>query len=227
MVWVCSIFFMVDMKKWAENEVELAIKDIDEEDMDRMKVIYNSALKAYESLIDDRHSGLTFSIVKSILMDLLDERPLSPIEESDDLWEEVEENWYQCKRAPYLFKVIDEKGNMTYTDLKRVEGVTTENGTNYVHYNSFTRKMIDDLYPITFPYLPLKKPYEVRYIEFIYQDVHYISFGRLTTPEGKHEQLYGYFKLVDDKLEEMDPEEWLLLYGEWAEEKEGEKEDGD
>ena len=67
------------MKDWAELEVEIATKNSDE----YTKGCYESALKAYKSLCADGHSGCSFSITSNILKRLLDNKPLSPINETD------------------------------------------------------------------------------------------------------------------------------------------------
>ena len=45
-----------------------------------------SALKAFKSLIKDSHSGASIAHTKKILNRLIDGKPLSPIEDADDMW---------------------------------------------------------------------------------------------------------------------------------------------
>ena len=58
---------MSDMYSWAEQECRLACKrenpnfDFDSNDFDYGCSCYKSALKAYNSLVEDDHSGMSFS----------------------------------------------------------------------------------------------------------------------------------------------------------------------
>ena len=58
------------MKTWAEREVELACKrenpDRKEGEFDYGCACYESALKAYKSLMEDGHSGFSIGITKHI-----------------------------------------------------------------------------------------------------------------------------------------------------------------
>ena len=75
------------MYEWAQREVELACKkenpEWDGESFDYGCSCYQSALKAYKSLLEDGHSGYSFSVTKNILNKLMDGRPLTPITEDD------------------------------------------------------------------------------------------------------------------------------------------------
>ena len=70
----------MSMTDWAEYEVKLACKkenpDWDGESFDYGCSCYQSALKAYKSIMEDDHSGFSYSITKNILKRLLDELPL-------------------------------------------------------------------------------------------------------------------------------------------------------
>ena len=60
------------MTDWAKHEVELACKrenpDWDGESFDYGCACYQSALKAYGSLMGDGHSGMSFGFTKNILI---------------------------------------------------------------------------------------------------------------------------------------------------------------
>lgn len=64
---------------WAEKEVERYKKNKDI----YTQMCADSALKAYKSLLDDGHSGSSFSFTRNILTRLMDSFPLMPIEDSD------------------------------------------------------------------------------------------------------------------------------------------------
>lgn len=114
--------------EWAKREAEIACKSIETDDADDISVKYNqscmaSALKAFESLCGDGHSGMSIHITQNILNRLIDGKTLTPIEDTDDAWNECSsvngKKIYQCKRMSSLFKTIDEDGNVTYSDNNR------------------------------------------------------------------------------------------------------------
>lgn len=101
------------MTKWAEREIAAACKrenpNWDGKSFDYGCSCYQSALKAYKSLMDDGHSGYSFSITKNILKKLLDEIPLSPITDEDffsDKYESLESE--ECDDVRELIEVVDE-----------------------------------------------------------------------------------------------------------------------
>lgn len=75
---------------WAKREVELACKRENPNkkpgEFDYGCACYESALKALNSLAEDGHSGFSMSITKQILNRLIDGKPLTPIEDTDDVW---------------------------------------------------------------------------------------------------------------------------------------------
>ena len=107
------------MKSWAEKEVELACKhakpDRKESEFDYACACYESALKAYNSLMEDGHSAASIQFTKDILNRLIDGKPIMPIEDTDDIWltgvDFGDYVSYQCSRMSSLFKKVynDEK----------------------------------------------------------------------------------------------------------------------
>lgn len=76
---------MSDMLDWAKREVAIASKrergDKPEDEWDYGVACYDSALKAFESLLGDNHSGFSIHVTKGILNRLIDGKPLTPIED--------------------------------------------------------------------------------------------------------------------------------------------------
>lgn len=72
------------MLEWAKNEVAIASKrergDKPEGEWDYGCACYDSAMRAFESLLGDGHSGMSIGITKNILNRLIDGKPLTPIE---------------------------------------------------------------------------------------------------------------------------------------------------
>ena len=103
------------MKEWAEKEIELlkeANKPDEGEGFDYVGACCDSALKAFEVLLEDEHSGLSIQITQMILDKLIEGKALTPIEDVPESWSDVycyneEEEAagirnYQCKRMSSL-----------------------------------------------------------------------------------------------------------------------------
>lgn len=138
------------MKTWAENEVNLAIKDCDE----YTKNCYLSALKAYNMLCDDGHSGTSFSITSNILQKLCDNKPLTPITENDSfifIYENNEYKCYKCSRKSSLFKDVYKDGTIKYNDVDRFTCFEIEN-PNITYYSGFVNEVLSEIFPLKFPY---------------------------------------------------------------------------
>lgn len=119
----------MSMLEWAKREVEIACKrenpDKKEGEFDYGCACYESALKAFESLCEDGHSGMSIGFTKNILNRLIDGKPLTPIEDTDDVWSKRHRSkdlpyvTFQCKRMSSLFKMIYNDGHVEYTDVDR------------------------------------------------------------------------------------------------------------
>lgn len=170
----------MSMTKWAEREIAAACKkenpNWDGKSFDYGCSCYQSAFKAYKSLIDDGHSGYSFSITKNILKKLLDEIPLSPITDKDffiDKRESLEsdeslrkrglKSHIQCPRRSSLFREEDLDGNIKYRDIERYYCINAENPSDT--FSSSLDNFIDKLYPITMPYIPSSERFKV-YVKY-------------------------------------------------------------
>ena len=152
----------MSMAEWAENEVRLACKkenpDWDGESFDYGCACYQSALKAYKSLCEDGHSGMSLGITKNILIRLMNEKPLTPIEDIPESWRLVcvdddGTEKYLCNRMPGLFKSISPDGTINYSDINSyyckdfITGLTYHGGGAMDILSKYVK-------PITFPYCP-------------------------------------------------------------------------
>ena len=157
------------MLEWAKKEVELACKkenpNWDGKSFDYGCACYQSALKAYESLIEDDHSGFSWGLTKGILVRLMDGNVLTPIEDTDDIWaaESISEKMdiKQCKRMSSLFKVINKDGSVIYTDHNRV--YCMYDGSDATFTTGRATRCVDALFPITMPYMPNTHKYKVMF----------------------------------------------------------------
>lgn len=162
----------MSMLDWAKKEVELACKrenpNRKENEFDYGCSYYESALKAYESLCNDGHSGMSFGFTKNILIRLMDGNPLTPIEDTNDIWNKSEFgkdcDSYQCKRKSALFKDVYPDGTVKYTDIDRCYGYNIE--TNCAYSSGLVRRIVDEMFPIVMPYIP-ERPWKVNCLDFL------------------------------------------------------------
>lgn len=208
----------MSMSDWAKREVEIACKhenpDRKEGEWDYGCACYESALKAFNSLMEDGHSGFTIGLTKHILNRLIDGKPLVPIEDTDDVWNEV--GWssddktthYQCKRMRGLFKDVCTDGTIKYTDNNRVMGVNLGNPDVGWH-SRITRDIVEELFPLTMPYMPADKPYKVFCEECLTDpkngDLDTLAVYYILKPDGEKVTVNRYFKEGD------------TVYGGWDE----------
>lgn len=212
------------MTTWAENEIALACRrenpDWDGESFDYGCSCYQSALKAYKSLMEDGHSGFSFSMTRDILERLMHGLPLSPITEEDfkdaentacdyDLEKLGIVSQKQCPRMSRLFQTIRKDGSVKYDDVNRV--VCYDNGDNDCGCHcGFASNLIDEMYPITLPYCPPNGRYEV-YRETFASDGVSDGYDMLAvlyviTPNGERVEVNRYWRETENgEMEEIGP----------------------
>lgn len=216
----------MNMKEWAEKEVELACArervTADDEGGDSPDfaeygcACYHSALKAFNSLMEDGHSGFSIGITKNILMRLIDGKALTPIEDIDGIWwfafeRENGDKEYQCLRMSSLFKTVHHDGTVSYSDTGRVTCHTTENPNGWF-YNGFIADIVDELFPITMPYIPENKPYVVTAEEFLCDpkngDYDTLGILSITMPNGGEVMVQRYFAETEEGFVEITAQEY-------------------
>lgn len=212
----------MNMTEWAEKEVEIACAreraGQDPSGWDYGVACYESALKAYKSLMEDGHSGMSISIAKGILNNPIDGKPLTPIEDTPDVWyehyvseDEVVES-YQCSRMSSLFKDVYKDGTVKYTDVDRV--LCFFNYNDIPWHNGMVREIIDEIFPITMPYYP-SDSYKVYCTEFLTDEANgdYDTIGILYVKKGdgnERHDINRYFKDgPDGKMVEITTREYL------------------
>lgn len=205
----------MSMTDWAKREVEIACKrergDKNESEWDYMCTCYESALKAFESLMEDEHSGCGLGITKQILIRLIEEKPLTPIDDTDDIWNKISSEEYQCTRMISLFKKVHSDGTVSYSDSNRIVCVDADN-PKVPYHNGFVAKLINKMYPITMPYAPENKPIKVHCRELLTNrkngdfDTMAILYAEL--PNGGTVTIERYFKESVGGWEEISKDEW-------------------
>lgn len=207
------------MKGWAEREVQIACErenpDRKEGEWDYGCACYESALKAFNSLVEDGHSGMSIGFTIQILNRLIDGKPLTPIEDTEDVWNECvhtdrEYTTYQCKRMSSLFKDVYPDGSVKYSDINRVIGIDIDNDSTWS--SGFIRDIIDEMCPITMPYSG-EDLYKVYIQDCLYDpkngDYDTRAILHIKTPNNKIIHVNRYFKESDSGFIEIDLEEYM------------------
>ena len=208
----------MSMSEWAENEVKIACKrenpDWDGKLFDYGCSCYQSALKAYKSLCEDEHSGFSFSLTKNILIRLMNSLPLTPIEDTPDIWEECgltstdDYISYQNKRMSSLFKEVHKDGKVTYHDIYRdyCQEITNPNDT----FSGGLGNIIDEMFPITMPYYPSAEKYKIVVNTFLAKgfegdgtDYNTRAILYVITPEKERVEVNRYYGEKDGHFVEI------------------------
>lgn len=230
------------MTEWAKKEVEIACKR-EREGSENEEVgmwdygcaCYESALKAFNSLMEDGHSGTSIGFTKNILMRLIDGQPLTPIEDTDDVWFDgssplrpIEDRdgviSTQCKRCSGLFKYIYPDGTVKYSYLDQCYCIDKESGSTYSF--GLVRKIIEEMFPITMPFMP-DKPIKVYCSDLLTDrkngDFDTVAVHYAVKPDGEKIDICRYFKEGDSEsgwveIDESEYKERELLHNNRMEE---------
>ena len=181
-------------------------------------------MKAYKSLVEDEHSGMSFSFTRDILERLMRHEPLTPITDDDfkgedsicsdkDLASRGLKSEIQCPRMSSLFRKETIDGEVTYNDLHRAYCIDIEKPSDT--FSSNTDKIVDELFPIKMPYLPEKGKYKV-YVQTFLTDKKNGDFDTqgviyLTTPDGKRIDVNRYYTEKAGKMVEISKDEYNEL----------------
>lgn len=202
---------------WAKREVELAKNEALKSGADNCSAHYiceclNSALKAFNSLREDGHSGASMEQMLMFLQRLVRGLPLTPIDE-DTTWvkSSVSESGtitYQCARMTSLFKDVDSEGNITYSDVNRVVCVNKDDLQAPVWYNGFVSKIVNSIYPIKFPYYTSSDPiiaYVSKHTTSLSEDFDTMCIDSVKLNNGETVDVKRFFK------EDTDSNSWVEI----------------
>lgn len=207
----------MEMNDWARKEIEIAKKREREASgvesgWDYGCACYDSALKAFESLCEDGHSGLSIGFTKQILNRLIDGKVLTPIEDTPDIWNAISwsERVYQCKRMSSLFKHTEKDGSVSYRDINYAVYVDTKSNT--IWHSKLVSDYVYSKYPITMPYMPNDRPYQVYCEDLYYKHPgavgkfdHKVALLYMIKPDGEREKINKYFMEQYGEMVEIDP----------------------
>lgn len=212
----------MEMLEWAKNEVAIATKrergDKPENERDYGVACYESAMKAFESLLKDGHSGMSIGFTKAILNRLIDGKPLTAIKDTEDIWTNKYTisgdavTVYQCKRMGSLFKYVYPDGKIIYRDNQRTYCVNTES-PEVDYHNGFIRQIYDEMYPITMPYMPNDKPDAIVCDELLTDrkngDFDTIAILYIKRSDGEKVEVNRYFKWKENGFVEITGREYF------------------
>lgn len=205
----------MNMTEWAENEVKLACAgEPDDEVLDKYaESCYQSALKAFKSLCEDGHSGMSIGFTLSILNRMVKHKPLTPVDGNDDEWHEGDQIGnrmsYQNKRCTSLFKNIYDDGHIEYSDVQRTT-VYFGNNLEAGYHSGLASGVVDKLHPITMPYMPEERSYKI-YCDVLSheemldttKDFELYNYTHLITPQGEREEVNKYIIIDKDGVREI------------------------
>lgn len=210
----------MSLEKWAEEEIKIACTnenpDWDGESFDYGCSIYMSALKAFKSLLEDGHSGCSVQFAKQILCRLIDGKPLTPIEDDEDNWinrgDRDSNSGYVCyqnKRMSSLFKYVYDDGAIKYSDVDRVVLIEPD-GSGW--HNGLASRIVDEMFPISMPYSPADKAYEVHVEDCLFDanngDYDTRCFKYMIKPDGTKVDIERYFAEKNCEFVEISREEY-------------------
>ena len=222
------------MTKRVREEVEYAIdcernsaiKENDYSFLDYAVECYRSALRTYETMAADGHSGMSWSLTRQILNRLMEGKPLKKLNSYD----ECPKEWASSNIIPDSFGIlynnrysslcckVTENGNV-YSDCNRWV-FEAPDCPNIPWHNGFLSSYLDEKFPIQFPYNPIT--IHVRVEEILtdpahgdYDAQHIIDFADPET--GRKVCVNAYFEEVDGKWQEIGKKKWYALRKKHAE----------
>ena len=221
--------FKKNMLEWAKREIELACKrergNRPNDEFDYECACYESALKAYKSLLEDGHSGMNIGYTvaglifrKHILDRLCEGKVLTPIEDTPDIWNDCARYEYeigystqQCKRMSSLFKYIYDDGTVKYKDINRFV-CADKDRPSLTWHSGLIDKILDEKFPITMPYMPSDRPFMVYCSEALTDpkngDFDTVAIWYVKKPNGVREEINRFFKEGEEDWVEIDATEY-------------------
>lgn len=199
----------MSMIDWARREVSL-IRDIEKRrlecwEFEEVAECYDAALEAFESLLQPRPMYLDMDTTKNILNRLLNYKPLSPIEDIDDEWEDAvviressgkQQVRYIHKRMESLYKYINANGSVGFIDLSQFQFVSLDSSALYPC--DFLREVVGKMYPISMPYTPMDGPITVYVQQFLVdqrnKDFDTMMILYVVKPDGVRYDVNRYFR---------------------------------
>lgn len=154
--------------------------------------------------------GLVFDAVNDNLPEIVD---------TDEVWSDIsdmsglkgEECNYQCKRMSSLFKYVYADGTVKYRDVDRYQGVNI-NCPDAPYHSGLIDTVMDELYPITMPYMPADRAFKIYTEDFLVDpakgDYDTVGILYVITPSMEKVAINRYFKEAPKGFAEIDEAEY-------------------
>lgn len=118
---------------------------------------------------------------------------------------------YQCKRMSSLFKYVYADGTIKYRDVDRYHGVNINN-PDAPYHSRLIDTVMDELYPITMPYMPADRAFKVYTEVFLVDpkngDFDTVGIIMTVTPDFDRVEINRYFKEAPNGFAEIDEAEY-------------------
>ena len=122
-----------------------------------------------------------------------------------------EERNYQCKRMSSLFKYVYADGTVKYRDVDRYHGVNI-NCPDAPYHSGLIDTVMDELYPITMPYMPADRAFKIYTEDFLVDpakgDYDTVGILYVITPSMDKVVINRYFKEAPNGFDEIDEAEY-------------------
>ena len=187
-------------KEWAKREIDIVCEKEGSEKIDGgfdyICECYKAALNAFNDICENQYLRSGKQFMKHVLIRLIDGTPLSPIKDTDDIWDIVFDNGgykvSQCNRMESLYKHVYPNGSVKYKDKNYYYCVDVEND-NDRYTLDIVEKIVYELFPISMPYMPLGPV--VVYCS-IHEDIVNVLYA--IGPKGEHVNICRIFKAISD-----------------------------
>lgn len=198
-----------EVKEIARHEVELALEENRVDHNEKLDKVYKEALRLFCDFVDGiAEAQLPEAAVYSVFSQLMDQNPLTPIEDKEDDWvlvegfdpalgneEHPEYSLYRNKRRSSLYKKIiygKEDPEIIFSDTSRAISVDID--TKSFGFSEMGLAVLDETIPITFPYEPIGKIkiYEEKFKCYEESNAEHDTIGVL------------YFRFVDGRMLKVD-----------------------
>lgn len=208
--------------EWARNEIEIILKEVGDAPNARMVAAgYKKALEAFEVLADESDIGSSAGVTKDALIRLMNLKPLTPITNNDEDWTQDtgqpdrDRISFRHRRLSSLYKYVYRDGTIEYADLKRT--ILLKEGSTLAWFSSMADTLVDEMFPIKFPYNPDNHPYVVRSTDFMaYEDqvddddFDTVWYHDITEPNGTVHSIDRYFGFTSKGWSELTKGEFRI-----------------
>lgn len=208
---------------WAAEEIALAIaaevgsRDTKDEEIYNGAVtgVFTDALSVYKNIMDMAEhceSEENWNILSKLLYRLMRGLPLTPVTAKDDEWVQLTEKYYRNRRLTSLYKLIRD-GQVLYADVDRIDVVDIHHPERVFGWG-FVERIIDEQYPIRFPYYPEVRKFRA-FVETSGDNDKIVGIMYVRTPGGVLDDVKRFFykESIDGDYIEISYEDYCEKMG--------------